>query len=79
MANKKDLSTLTVVGEICVSVAAILWCITIIGMIWGIPMFRGNQKRLNGEMPITVSHVVLSILFFWWIGGLLVAIGGNVE
>lgn len=79
MANSKNLSGLTVVGEILISVAAILWCFTIIGMIWGIPMFRGNQKRLSGEMPITIGHVVISILFFYWIGGILVAIGGDVE
>lgn len=72
-------SGMTRIGEILITISAVFWCFTIIGMAWGIPMIKRNGKRKTGEMPITIAHVVVSILFFWWIGGILVAIGGDVK
>lgn len=77
--GKQIQSSTTRIGEILISIAAVIYCISIIGMIVGIPMLIRQGKRKRGEMPITIEHVIISLIFFWWIGAILVALGGDVE
>lgn len=68
-----------VIGQILTIVGAILWCFTIVGLIWGIPMIIGSMKRLFRQKEITISHIVISIIFYWLIGGIVTLIGAAME
>ena len=70
-------NTLILVGQVLIIVAAVGWCFTLIGMIWGIPMIKGCKQRIDGTKEITTEHIIISIIFFNWIGALFTAIGNN--
>ena len=74
---KQKTNTLVLVGQIFIIIAAAGWCFTIIGMIWGIPMIKGCRQRIDGNKEITIEHIIISVIFFNWIGALFTAIGNN--
>lgn len=61
------------VGGVLSIITGAFWCLTIIGLIWGIPMIiLGSKANKTGE--VNVSLIVLSI-FFALIPGVLLLIG----
>lgn len=61
------------VGAILSIIVGALWCITLIGLIWGIPMIiLGAKANKTGE--VNVSLIILGIIF-GLIPGILLLIG----
>lgn len=77
--NVKETNPFITVGQVLTIVGAVIWCFSIIGMIWGIPMIIGSMKRLNHTKKITIMHIVITILFYFMIGGVLTLFGAYQE
>lgn len=71
----KEKSIWIIVGQIMTIISAVFWCLTIIGLIWGLPMILGCLQRLHNNRKITVWHLVIAIIFYWLIGGICTLIG----
>lgn len=68
---------LELVGEILIMIAAAFWCFTLIGCIFGIPMILRCWQRMQGKLENTLLHGIISIVFFFIIGGILTIIGSK--
>lgn len=71
----KEHNIFIIIGQISTIVGAVLWCFTIIGLLWGLPMIMGCFQRLNATKKITWWHIVISFIFYFLIGAIFTFIG----
>lgn len=62
-------------GAILNIIAAAFWCLTIIGLIWGIPTIISNSNVLSGKAVSKTTAGVLGIIFGSFIGGIFILVG----
>lgn len=71
----KEQSIWIIIGQILTIISAVLWCLTIIGLIWGLPMILGCLKRLHKTQEVTIWHIIISFVFYFFWGAIFTLIG----
>lgn len=71
----KEHNIFIIIGQIFTIIGAIIWCLTIIGLLWGLPMIMGCFQRLNATKKISLWHIVIAFVFYFFIGAVFTLVG----